>query len=80
MSEPSGDGPCLTIVWRGEKPGSVSYRGFFFPREGQSDRDAQDEAFEWFVSRQAIVLSMEWAWGSIPAVVTKKRRMVLGNG
>lgn len=76
----TAEGPCIVVVWRDAKRGSISYRARFFPRFKQTDRDAQDECFEWFASRRSIVLSMEWGWGDVPAGMTQKgARVALGT-
>lgn len=66
------------VGWRDARRGSVALRAWFFPLVGMTNTEAEAECFEWFASRRAIVVSMTWSWGEIPAWVTKVRRMALG--
>jgi hypothetical protein len=49
----------------------------FFPLPAESKDEMEATCFEWFASRQAVVVSMTWAWGAIPDFVTKSRRVAL---
>lgn len=75
---PPREGPCILVVWREAKAKSVHHMGRYFPQPHHNETAAEAACFEWFAARRCLIESMVWAWGTIPASVTRTQRVLLG--
>lgn len=66
------DGPCLLIEWRdGDKLAILQSR--YFPPDDMPTHAAEEFAVDWLADRRAVVVRLRWAWGDVPAGVSRRK-------